>query len=207
MHGRTFDYSRVRYQGRLKNVTIICRKHGPFSQKPVNHYWFRHGCTTCAQEATESRAVVVIKKFLKNRDITFETEARLLPNKSLRFDFYLPESRTLVEYHGQQHFRQAKGWVTKDEFKISRKRDRFKARWARRNGYTFIVIPYTCEDVVGFLTKALAGQVDPNSAMWKHRDSSKANRERERRLRNSKAYRMARQLRIPVTAYRAQVKT
>jgi hypothetical protein len=37
VHGDKYDYSEVDYQSNKEPVTIICPKHGPFKQSPVNH--------------------------------------------------------------------------------------------------------------------------------------------------------------------------
>jgi len=46
IHGDRYDYSAVDYKKALEKVTIICRTHGPFSQRPNDHL-FHHGCPTC----------------------------------------------------------------------------------------------------------------------------------------------------------------
>lgn len=45
-HGDTYDYSQVEYVNVHTHITIICREHGPFSQKPGNHL-FGDGCPAC----------------------------------------------------------------------------------------------------------------------------------------------------------------
>lgn len=49
VHGDLFDYSKAVYESRLKKVTIICRKHGPFQQAPAFHYKGQ-GCLECAKD-------------------------------------------------------------------------------------------------------------------------------------------------------------
>lgn len=48
-HGDTYDYSRVRYINNHTPVEIVCRIHGPFSQKPIRHV-FGDGCPECWEE-------------------------------------------------------------------------------------------------------------------------------------------------------------
>lgn len=48
-HGDKYDYSKVKYEHSLSNVTIICPKHGRFMQQPTNHL-SGHGCPECNQE-------------------------------------------------------------------------------------------------------------------------------------------------------------
>lgn len=46
IHGDRYDYSEVRYVDATTNVTIICREHGEFPQRPANHT-IGYGCPEC----------------------------------------------------------------------------------------------------------------------------------------------------------------
>ena len=47
IHGSTYDYSLVNYQGDSKKVKIICKIHGMFEQQPGAHIRQRQGCPKC----------------------------------------------------------------------------------------------------------------------------------------------------------------
>jgi hypothetical protein len=47
-HGDKYDYSKVDYKNSKTSVTIICRVHGEFQQKPDKHINAKHGCSLCA---------------------------------------------------------------------------------------------------------------------------------------------------------------
>ena len=49
IHGDKYDYSKVKYIGKNKNVCIICPKHGEFWQTPHNHLCGA-GCPSCKKE-------------------------------------------------------------------------------------------------------------------------------------------------------------
>ena len=49
VHGDRYDYSQTVYHGKRKRVTIICPKHGPFPQWPLNHL-HGQGCPDCKFE-------------------------------------------------------------------------------------------------------------------------------------------------------------
>ena len=49
IHGNKYDYSRVNYITSKDNVTIICHKHGMFSQR-ANHHLLGSGCKKCNQK-------------------------------------------------------------------------------------------------------------------------------------------------------------
>ena len=48
VHGDRYDYSAVNYQKSGIKVEIVCRKHGPFWQRPNTHIGKRTGCPKCA---------------------------------------------------------------------------------------------------------------------------------------------------------------
>jgi hypothetical protein len=50
IHGSTYDYSLVNYQGDSKKVKIICRHHGVFEQQPASHGRQKQGCPKCSRE-------------------------------------------------------------------------------------------------------------------------------------------------------------
>ena len=50
VHGDLYDYSHVDYKNSNKEVSIVCKKHGEFLQKPVYHYWNKAGCPKCANK-------------------------------------------------------------------------------------------------------------------------------------------------------------
>ncbi len=65
-HGSRYDYSQSIYEGSDQKITIICKLHGEFSQKPYDHEC-GHGCPDCAIELNAKNATLdneeIIKKF------------------------------------------------------------------------------------------------------------------------------------------------
>jgi len=53
-HHEAYDYSQAQYTNNSANITIICRKHGPFQQR-ASHHMNGRGCPTCKAEATRHR--------------------------------------------------------------------------------------------------------------------------------------------------------
>lgn len=47
VHGDKYDYSQVKIKTVSDEVTIICPEHGPFQQRPINHYKMKQGCPKC----------------------------------------------------------------------------------------------------------------------------------------------------------------
>jgi very-short-patch-repair endonuclease len=64
-----------------------------------------------------------------------------LPNR--RFDFYLPDINTCIEYDGKQHFNFVGTWYqTKEEFERAIQRDKEKTEYCIKNNIKLIRIPY-----------------------------------------------------------------
>jgi len=47
VHGDVYDYSLSEYLGQHKPLTVICKKHGPFTIRPNNHVRGRQPCPLC----------------------------------------------------------------------------------------------------------------------------------------------------------------
>jgi hypothetical protein len=59
IHGNKFNYSKTRYINSCTKVTIVCDKHGEFTQLPSNH--FKHGCGTCGRELNKRNILLKSK--------------------------------------------------------------------------------------------------------------------------------------------------
>jgi len=53
IHGDRYDYSKVSYTNNKTNITIICKKHGKFSQRPDKHL-IGQGCPFCSKTMKSS---------------------------------------------------------------------------------------------------------------------------------------------------------
>ena len=49
VHGETYDYSKVEFKGMGIPVTIVCKVHGEFIQKPTVHIKDKCGCPVCGK--------------------------------------------------------------------------------------------------------------------------------------------------------------
>lgn len=64
VHGNNYIYDEVTYNGRKKEVYIICPKHGGFWQRPDKHL-IGHGCPECAQESRNKIRTIPLFKRLE----------------------------------------------------------------------------------------------------------------------------------------------
>lgn len=64
--------------------------------------------------------------------------------RRLRFDFFLPQYNTLIEYDGSQHFIvKERGWYTEEELIYIQERDAIKDKYCKDHNIRLIRIPYT----------------------------------------------------------------
>ncbi len=63
VHGNKYDYALVEYSGTYIPVKIICREHGEFEQKPIQHLG-GHGCQTCGTLAGANATRLNTEQFI-----------------------------------------------------------------------------------------------------------------------------------------------
>lgn len=69
----------------------------------------------------------------------FEDCRNILP---LKFDFYLPELNTIVEYNGKQHYKPIKIFGGQERYIKQVNNDNIKKEYCKNNNIKFIEIPY-----------------------------------------------------------------
>ena len=93
-----------------------------------------------------------ISEVLDSLNIHYETEYSFDDCKdirNLRFDFYLPNYNTCVEYDGEQHFKPVRfdkhnsRGTPQERFEKVKYRDKLKNDYCKNNNITLIRIPYT----------------------------------------------------------------
>lgn len=80
-----------------------------------------------------------IQNLLIENQIHFEREKIFKDLGLYRFDFYLPKYNRLIEFDGEQHFKQN---IFFDNLEEIQKRDQEKNEWAKENNVPLVRIPY-----------------------------------------------------------------
>lgn len=145
VHGDRYDYNKVKYTLNTNKITIICKIHFDFYQQPSTHI-NGSGCPIC----NLSKGEMIIMKFLRDSNITFECEYKFkdcLNIKSLRFDFYLPELNICIEFDGIQHYEPIPFFGGEREFIKRKQRDDLKDSYCISNGIELLRIRYD-EDIL-----------------------------------------------------------
>ncbi len=122
------------------------------------HSWYLVGYQpNLSDERMRSELHLRVRALLKEM---FKSERLLeevpLPGSGGLFgDFYLPQSKIMVEAHGRQHYEYVAHFHQNPlGFMQSKKRDNNKADWCSLNGITLIVLPYN-EDSEAWKQKIL----------------------------------------------------
>lgn len=116
-------------------------------------------------EATEHMARIfshgeyTIYSFLLRHDISFEYQKRfddLRDKRPLPIDFYLPDFRLAIEFHGRQHFETSKSSMFRKNLLEQQRRDAIKRLYAEKAGLYYLEIdcPYV-EDIVATIISKL----------------------------------------------------
>lgn len=141
VHGDRYDYSKAEYKNYTTKVSIICKQHGSFVQKPADHLSGK-GCFKCSSSKRE----ILISKILADNNILFvpqKTFEDCRNKKLLPFDFYIPSKNTLIEYDGELHykpFRYARS--AEEKLRKVQRNDTIKTKYCQDNNIPLIRIPY-----------------------------------------------------------------
>lgn len=103
VHGDYYDYSKVDYKHAKLNVLIGCPRHGYFYQTPTAHIR-GCGCPECKSSKLED----VVIKALKENDIKYIYQSKVLNMGLKTVDFYIPDRKIIIECQGEQHFNPVK---------------------------------------------------------------------------------------------------
>jgi very-short-patch-repair endonuclease len=118
------------------SVNIICKEHGGFHQNVETHLR-GSGCNLCS---TKSRGEIFIKNTLEKYNINFVREKSF--ESRLRFDFWLPELKTIIEFDGKHHFQPIDYFGGLESFEKIRKNDELKNRYCENNKINLLRINY-----------------------------------------------------------------
>lgn len=91
-----------------------------------------------------------IQQVLSENNIKFEKEKQFLDfsypnsNRHPRFDFYLPDYNRLIEFDGEQHYRDSSEfWENPRSLEVIQEHDKLKNKYAKEKNIQLVRIPYT----------------------------------------------------------------
>jgi len=138
-----FDYFHVNYLGLDTKVKIVCDKGHSFNQTPYHHMYRFQGCPICNASSGEQ----IIINWLNNNGYKEKFEFQKVfedckDKKPLPFDFFIPSKNLLIEYQGEQHYKQVSKFGGRKDFLLRKHHDWLKRRYAKSNRINLLTIPY-----------------------------------------------------------------
>lgn len=120
----------------------------------VHSYTLTSGHTQscgCLRSESFSKFEVFITNILKENLILYNNEygfddCKGVGGKRLRFDFYLPDYNTLIEYDGEQHFKPIEYFGGEEAYQNRIKNDEIKNNYCKMHKINLIRIPYTLKE-------------------------------------------------------------
>jgi len=150
VHGATlYDYSHI-LETDIKNaesvVNVKCNSCQEFFLIQIKYHIHNStGCWKC--HATTGERLCV--EAFNHLQIPFEREKVFssLPRRYFDFVFVKNKIRYILEFDGQQHFKETSFRNTLAEFKKQQDRDIEKSLWGVKNGFFLIRIDYSCRNL------------------------------------------------------------
>jgi Zn finger protein HypA/HybF involved in hydrogenase expression len=139
-HKEKYNYDKTRYINMSTKVKIICDKHGEFEQIPHSHL-YGIGCPNCKISKGENEVKLYLDE-MNMKYITQHSFDNCKLKKKLRFDFYLPELNTCIEFDGRQHFESIKYYGGDKGLEIRTKRDEIKSEFCKISKINLVRIKF-----------------------------------------------------------------
>lgn len=159
--GQTFGYLTVlSYEGSTENRQSLykCRCNLCGSEKVYRAGNLKSGNSQSCGCKQISHGELKIQKIFESLHINFipqkEFEGLNGDTKPLRFDFYLPDINTCIEYQGEQHYKDS-SWGGTDALRKRQRYDQMKRDYCHSHNIKLIEIPYWDYDKLDelYLTK------------------------------------------------------
>ena len=112
-----------------------------FEVRPSDFISHGNRCPLCKSSKGEQK----ISKYLTDNNIEFviqKTFDDCIYKELLKFDFYLPNLNTIIEFDGIQHFKPIKHFGGEERLKINKERDSIKNEYCKDNNINLLRISY-----------------------------------------------------------------
>ena len=141
-------------------VSFKCDCNNIFKRKPntvISMKMWR--CNECSNKISKGEKYII--DYLAENNIEFEYQKKFDDCKHINhliFDFYLPETNTIIEYDGEFHYRDVHGGL-----EIQKIRDSIKNEYCYKNNIKLIRIPfYKFNEIEDILNKYIYGNIVPS---------------------------------------------
>ena len=140
-----------KYNGAYQKIKFRCNECGFIWSTRPHSILTGTGCPKCNRG--KSKGEKKISEILDKEHIKYIPEANFKWSERYRYDFYLPDIKTLIEYHGQQHYKETNFF--REGLEERQYKDSEKERLAKANGYSLIIISYKKYKVLESVIKSI----------------------------------------------------
>lgn len=139
------SFEKTIYKNKRSRVIVTCDIHGDY-QTTAEVLLKGHGCPKCKYSFGEN----IIEALFKRENIIFEQQKTfkgLSYKRLLKFDFYLPEYKTCIEFDGEQHYRPIQYWGGEKGFKELQIKDSLKNVYCQVNNIPLLRVRYDSQNI------------------------------------------------------------
>ena len=142
------------FKGVNTKISIRCKKHDSiFTQLGYAHLGKGHGCPRCK----ESQGEKLISEWLNDNNINYITQKTFPGLRGInpyRFDFYILETNTIIEYDGPQHFKPVKFFGGIENYDKLKRSDKAKTDYCAISNIPLIRISFK-QNIIDELKKII----------------------------------------------------
>lgn len=118
LHNGFYNYDLKDYKNQNSSITIICPKHGEFSQTP-KHHLRGQGCPNCKTSAGQLEILNFLEEHYKG-EILLNDRSCISPYE---IDLYIKDIKVGIEFHGNFYHSYNRSETTKEKLRHSHKAD------------------------------------------------------------------------------------
>ena len=161
VHSNKYQYNLENYKNNKSIISIKCPNHGEFNLR-IQHHINGVGCSRCNDSKGEKKITQILSQY----NIKFEIQKSFedcVYIKKLKYDFYLTDYNTCLEFDGEQHFNKFR--FEKDDSKLKERllKDEIKNNYCKTNNINLVRIPYfefkNIEDIIHGIIKLKGGSI------------------------------------------------
>lgn len=139
----TLSYDKLDYKTNHTPVILTCKIHGDFEVTPNKHLYRGKSCPLCESTSHNERILEIHTDNILIREVKLkvawdrkQTQDDIRLHR-VRYDFYCPHLRMLIEVNGEQHYKPS--W-TAEKLQKQIEIDRFKINQAINRGFNFCIL-------------------------------------------------------------------
>lgn len=131
------------YIGAHEKIECKCLKCGATFYLRADHIRRGIGHSGCNKSLGEERTETYLKNNGYNYICQYRFDDCVRKERSMPFDFYLPDLNIAIEYDGIQHYKPVMTFGGEEAFAELKLNDNFKTEYCQKNNIKLIRIPYT----------------------------------------------------------------